>query len=99
MLRPSPKGYIYLAASEQSLIYDSSQKKERLMKRQKQSQVCRKCGDDAFDASNRGAYLRRVNEFGVDGIWECAPGCHFKFSDDPDAALLGALEDNQKLVK
>lgn len=33
---------------------------------------CRLCGKDAQEI---GGYLTRVNEKGVEGIWECRPSC------------------------
>ena len=58
--------------------------------------VCRKCGQNCFDASTRGAYLSRVNPKGVDGIWECKPTCEHLHGDQDDA-LLGALFDNEEI--
>ena len=56
---------------------------------------CRLCGQDMFEASERGAFLKRVNETGIDGIWECSPSCDRKHGN-PDDALLAALEDNHE---
>lgn len=35
--------------------------------------VCRVCGKAAYDLAS-GLYLRRTNEFGIPGIWECSSG-------------------------
>jgi hypothetical protein len=49
---------------------------------------CRKCLKQAHQI---GGYLRRVNEKGVPGIWECAPTCD---ADLPfDTRLLLAMDD------
>ena len=56
---------------------------------------CRKCGCDAFDAGDRGAYLKRACPVGtLPAIWECSPSCEHKHGG-PKEALLGALEDNE----
>lgn len=39
--------------------------------------VCRKCNKGANEI---GGYLERVNELGVDGIWECRPSCEVNLS-------------------
>jgi len=59
---------------------------------------CRKCGQNAWEASERGAYLRRVNPKGESFIGECAPSCEHKHGGQ-DEALLGALEDTQPLLQ
>lgn len=51
---------------------------------------CRLCGKTAQEI---GGYLHRVNEKGVDGIWECRPSCDSKMDDD--ARLLAALEHDE----
>jgi len=56
---------------------------------------CRKCGDWANPAAERGAYLKRVNEFGVKGIWECSPTCGENMNQRPGDPLLMALEENE----
>jgi len=33
---------------------------------------CRLCGKAAYEIQG---YLKRVNETGVTGIWECSPSC------------------------
>lgn len=53
---------------------------------------CHKCGQSPLKAAERGAYLKRANEYGVDGIWECSPTCDHLHGDQNDA-LLGALEN------
>ena len=45
-----------------------------------------------MQASDRGAYLGRVNKKGVEGIWECVPTCDHKHGGQ-DEALLSAIED------
>jgi hypothetical protein len=51
---------------------------------------CRLCGKAAHEIQG---YLHRVNEKGVDGIWECRPSCDAKLT--PDEALLAALEHDE----
>lgn len=50
---------------------------------------CRKCGKGALEI--RG-YLRRMNETGVDGIWECRPACGADMSPD-DSVVCAILDD------
>jgi len=53
--------------------------------------VCRKCSADAWDASQRGAYLARVNPKGeIPMIVECAPSC--KSTGDENEAILRAIQ-------
>ena len=54
--------------------------------------ICRLCGDNVFEASKHGAYLKRVNEKGkgIEAINECAPGCNGNFGNHENA-LLGAI--------
>lgn len=52
---------------------------------------CRLCGKNA---RNCGGYLIRVNEKGVEGIWECRPNCIEKMK--PDDALIMMLEEVEK---
>lgn len=49
--------------------------------------VCRKCGKNALEI---GGYLRRVNEKGVPGIWECAPSCDTQLTNEQ--AIIAAIE-------
>jgi hypothetical protein len=54
---------------------------------------CRLCGVKGSEA--RGVVLQRVNEKGVEGIWECRPLCGAKMSD-PDvlqAAIEGVFDE------
>lgn len=56
------------------------------------SYKCRLCGKSISEL--RGAYLTRVNEKGVPGIWECRPTCE---ADLPQEALLVmAIESDDK---
>lgn len=48
---------------------------------------CRLCGKDATEI--RG-YLARVNELGVDGVWECRPSCDADLSDEE--RIIAAIE-------
>lgn len=48
---------------------------------------CRLCGKGPLEI---GGYLTRVNEKGVEGIWECRPSCDADLP--PDTRLLMALE-------
>lgn len=50
---------------------------------------CRVCGKNALET---GGWLKRVNELGVTGIWECRPHCFSNLT--PDERLLAALEDS-----
>ena len=53
---------------------------------------CRLCGKHISEL--RGAYLTRVNEKGVPGIWECRPMCE---ADLPQETLLMmAIEGGDK---
>lgn len=49
---------------------------------------CRLCGKLGSEAV--GVVLTRVNEKGVEGIWECRPICGAQLP--PDEALLAAIE-------
>jgi hypothetical protein len=53
---------------------------------------CRVCGKGVFET---GGYLERVNEKGVDPIWECRPSCDAQLSDDEAviAAVCGEATD------
>lgn len=54
---------------------------------------CYKCGADALSASDRGAYLARVNPTGViPMIVQCAPSCYS--SGDKYDALIRAINGN-----
>jgi len=48
---------------------------------------CRLCGKPAHEIKG---WLARVNEKGVDGIWECRPSCDANLTQDE--ALLAAIE-------
>jgi hypothetical protein len=50
---------------------------------------CRLC-ERSLPELQPGLYLRRVNEKGVPGIWECAPACDKPLASQDDA-LLGAI--------
>lgn len=54
---------------------------------------CRKCKQDPLQAAARGAYLGRVNEKGVPGIWQCVPSCEHKHGDQDDALIHAVLGD------
>lgn len=49
---------------------------------------CNKCGAPAWTP---GKYMIRVNEVGVDGVFECRPNCGHEMSQED--ALLRALDD------
>ena len=60
---------------------------------------CRKCGIGVIKASERGAFLQRVNEFGVKGVWECSPTCDHLHGNQDDAILScldAQVKSNQK---
>ena len=52
---------------------------------------CRLCGDNIFQAAEHGAYLRRVNEYGVAPISECRPSC--LTAGTPEDAIMRAITD------
>jgi len=56
---------------------------------------CRKCGVHINDL--HGAYLARVNEKGVPGIWECRPQCGATLTEEE--AVLAALEQGEGTCK
>ena len=47
---------------------------------------CNKCGKTLFQCSG---WLERVNEKGVDGIFECRPSCEAHLSEE--SAVIGAI--------
>lgn len=49
---------------------------------------CRLCGKSAMEI--RG-YLARMNEKGVEGIWECRPSCNANLS--AEERIIAAIED------
>jgi hypothetical protein len=51
---------------------------------------CRKCGKNAHEISG---YLKRMNLGEIPSIWECAPSCGAKLSDDDK--LLAAIEGDE----
>lgn len=51
---------------------------------------CRKCGKGANEI---GGFLKRVNEKGVPGIWECRPACAVEMTLED--RLLCALEHDE----
>ena len=51
---------------------------------------CNKCGAPAWTP---GKLMIRVNETGVDGIFECRPSCDHAMTKEQ--ALLKALEENE----
>lgn len=52
---------------------------------------CRLCGKGVTEI--RG-YLKRMNELGVEGIWECRPSCDAELSDEE--RVVAAIEDGQE---
>ncbi len=60
--------------------------------------TCRKCKQNVFEASLRGAYLARMNETGVAGIWECRPTCEGNPLASKDDALLLAIGHKREAV-
>ncbi len=53
---------------------------------------CRLCGQDAGQASERGAYLKRVSPKGGEFIAECAPSCDMVTGDQDDALLRAIMK-------
>lgn len=51
--------------------------------------VCRLCKKGAQEI---GGYLTRVNEKGVEGIWECRPSCEAQQSFEEN--LIAAIDNN-----
>lgn len=54
--------------------------------------ACRICHKEAYEIIDKGAYLKRVNEKGVLGIWECSPNCQGT-QRSMSQTLLAALEE------
>ena len=54
---------------------------------------CRKCGQDASQAGDRGAYLTRVSPKGGELIMECTPSCNHNEGNHEDALLRSLQED------
>lgn len=54
---------------------------------------CQKCGQNAMQASERGAYLKRINPKGVAAINECEPSCDRKTGSQEDAVINAILDD------
>jgi hypothetical protein len=54
---------------------------------------CRLCGCDVHKCKG---YLKRVNEKGIDGIWECRPSCTIRMTTDE--ALIAMLEDDELVL-
>lgn len=52
---------------------------------------CRLCGRSATEI--RG-YLKRMNEKGVKGIWECRPSCDADLTSDE--RVIAAIEDDDE---
>lgn len=50
--------------------------------------VCRLCGKNCRQCDG---YLKRVNQKGVDGIWECRPDCNTVIKADD--AVIAAIDD------
>lgn len=62
----------------------------------KKKMKCRLCGKNVFET---GGYLHRVNEKGVEGVWECRPSCEAKLSNE-DAFLMAVMgKENEKQKK
>jgi len=55
---------------------------------------CRLCGQDMWQASGRGAFLKRVNPVGEPFVGECVPSCDRKHGNQDDA-LLAAVRNGQ----
>lgn len=60
---------------------------------------CRRCGVKGSEA--KGVVLQRMNEKGVEGIWECRPICRAQMGDSDAlvAAIEGAFETEEKTLK
>lgn len=52
---------------------------------------CRLCGCNVNQCKG---FLKRVNEKGIEGIWECRPSCTTILSNDQ--AVIAALEDDEE---
>lgn len=55
---------------------------------------CRLCGKSALQI---GGYLERVNEKGVEGIWECRPICGVYL--EPDERIIAAIEGEDEMAQ
>ena len=55
---------------------------------------CRLCGKGATEICG---YLKRMNEIGVEGVWECRPSCGTDLSDED--RVIAAIEDDQEEIE
>jgi hypothetical protein len=55
--------------------------------------ICRKCGKNQHEIKG---WLERVNELGVNGIFECRPSCEANLS--PDERVVGAIDSEVKII-
>jgi hypothetical protein len=53
--------------------------------------ICRKCKKSAHEING---WLKRQNELGEKGIWECRPNCNAELTQDE--ALIGAIADDEE---
>lgn len=65
-------------------------------RREAMSYACRVCGRDAIETGG-GGWLKRVNETGVPGIWECRPSCEADMV--PDERVVDAIEAAGKTLE
>lgn len=65
------------------------------------SLICRICNADVIQATNKGNYLKRVNEYGVDGVWECSPSCDDNSSTELAVinAILNSIDDSVEIIE
>jgi len=54
---------------------------------------CRLCGKGALEIQG---YLKRMNETGIEGIWECRPSCDAELS--ADERVVAAIEDDTEEI-
>jgi hypothetical protein len=57
--------------------------------------ACRLCGIKGYEV--RGVVLQRINETGVDGVWECRPICGAQLTNEEalTAATNGTFENSR----
>ena len=55
---------------------------------------CSLCGQDIWQMSERGAFLKRTSPIGQNFVGECSPSCERKTGNQDDA-LLAALQENE----
>lgn len=60
--------------------------------------TCRLCNADPNQAADKHTFLKRVNDYGVEGIWECFPSCGINPWPPEGNVLFLALEETEKTI-